>query len=112
MSHQRLVLRQSERGFSLIMIAACSVVMVGMLGLTTDMGRVYIAKNELQAFADAASVAAALKLDGTSAGLTAANTAGTKGPVGPAGSVNSWYFSTQPVASPTVSCSQTYDGTY
>ena len=33
--------------------------MVGMLGLTTDLGRVYIAKNELQSFADAASIAAA-----------------------------------------------------
>ncbi len=54
---------QSERGFSLIMIAVSSVVMFGMLGLTTDLGRVYIVKNELQAFVDASSVAAALQLN-------------------------------------------------
>ena len=45
------------------MIAVSSVVMFGMLGLTTDLGRVYIVKNELQAFVDASSVAAALQLN-------------------------------------------------
>jgi uncharacterized membrane protein len=64
--------KQSERGFSLIMIAVSSVVMFSMLGLTTDLGRVYIVKNELQAFVDASSVAAAPQLNGTQAGLTAA----------------------------------------
>ena len=60
--------RRSQGGFSLIMIGACAVVLFGMMGLTTDLGRVYIAKNELQAFADASAMAAALKLNGTSSG--------------------------------------------
>ncbi len=34
--------KKSERGFSLIMMSAAAVVMFGMLGLTTDLGRVFI----------------------------------------------------------------------
>jgi len=48
----------------------CSVAMIGMLGLAVDLGRAYITKNEAQAFADAAAIAAALQLDGTAAGIT------------------------------------------
>ena len=105
------------------MIGVCSVVMVGMLGLTIDMGRAYIAKNELQAFADAASIAAALKLDGTSTGLTNADAAGNTGPVGPSSLANGWYFAAQTVSSPakpvqgssstaTVTYSTLLNGTY
>ena len=103
---------QSERGFSLIMIAVSSVVMFGMLGLTTDLGRVYIVKNELQAFVDASSVAAALQLNGTQAGLTAADAVAASGPVGPAGTYNGWDFDTLKVPTPTVSYSTTYGGPY
>jgi uncharacterized membrane protein len=67
------------------MIAVSSVVMFGMLGLTIDLGRVYIVKNELQAFVDASSIAAALQLNGTTTGLAAADAAAANGPVGPAG---------------------------
>jgi uncharacterized membrane protein len=55
------------------MIVVCSVAMIGMLGLTIDLGRAYIIKNELQSFADAAAVAAALELNGTSQGLSRAD---------------------------------------
>jgi len=47
----------------------------------------YITKNEAQSYADAAAVAAALKLDGTAAGLTAADAAVAASP-------NKWGFST------------------
>jgi hypothetical protein len=104
--------KQSERGFSLIMIAACSVVMFGMLGLTIDLGRVYIAKNELQAFVDASSVAATLQLNGTQAGLVAADAAAASGPVGPTGTYNGWNFDSAKVPTPVVSYSTTYGGTY
>jgi len=40
-----------------------------------DLGRVYIARNEAQIFADAASMAAAKQLDGTAAGLDRARAA-------------------------------------
>lgn len=104
--------KQSERGFSLIMIAACSVVMFGMLGLTIDLGRVYISKNELQAFVDASSVAATLQLNGTQAGLVAADAAAASGPVGPTGTYNGWNFDSAKVSTPVVSYSTTYGGTY
>jgi hypothetical protein len=104
--------KQSERGFSLIMIAVSSVVMFGMLGLTTDLGRVYIVKNELQAFVDASSVAASLQLNGTQAGLAAADAAAASGPVGPAGTYNGWDFDALKVPTPTVSYSTTYGGSY
>ena len=94
------------------MIAASAAVMFGMLGLTTDLGRVYIVKNELQSFADASSMAAALQLNGTSAGLTAADTAAANGPTGPAGSYNGWHFDSTKVATPTTTYSTTYGGTY
>src|SRR2546426_7389677 len=74
--------KQPERGFALIMMGAAAVVMVGMLGLTTDLGRVYIVKNELQTFVDASTIAAALQLNGTAAGLTAADAAAASGPLG------------------------------
>src|SRR5262245_3137405 len=99
--------RKKTRGFSLVIMGVCGTVMFGMLGLTTDLGRVYIAKNELQTFADAASIAGALKLDGTSAGLNKADSAAATGPTGPSGAVNGWYFSTQTVASPTISYATT-----
>jgi Flp pilus assembly protein TadG len=104
--------KQSERGFSLVMMAASAVVMFGMLGLTTDLGRVYIVKNELQSFADASSMAAALQLNGTADGLKAADTAAANGPVGPAGSYNGWHFDSTKVAAPATTYSTTYNGSY
>ena len=47
-------------------------VLLAMIGLAFDLGRVYIARNETQVFADAAAMTAAARLDGTPAGLTAA----------------------------------------
>ena len=46
-----------------------------MMGLCTDLSRMYIAKNELQAFSDAAALAATRHLDGTDTGLTYARNA-------------------------------------
>ena len=104
--------KRSEQGFSLVMIAVSSVVMFGMLGLTTDLGRVFIVKNELQTFVDASSVAASLQLNGTTAGLVAADTAAANGPPGPTGTYNGWHFDTAKVPTPAVSYSTTYSGTY
>ena len=104
--------KRSERGFSLITIAASAVVMFGMMGLTTDLGRVYIAKNELQAFADASAVWAAFQLNGTSAGLIAADAAAASGPPGPTGSYNGWYFDSKRVPTPTVTYASSSGGAY
>src|SRR5579862_2114054 len=66
-----------DRGFILVTVALAAVAVFGFLGLAVDLGRMYIVKNETQSYADAAALAAALQLNGTSAGVTAAQTAAT-----------------------------------
>src|SRR5260370_25022933 len=66
----QLAMKQGERGFVLIPMAIISVALIGVLGMAVDVGRAFIAKNETQAFCDAASMAAVLKLDGTSTGIS------------------------------------------
>ena len=68
---------RGKRGFTLLTTGACSIAMLGMLGLAVDLGRLYVAKNEMQAYTDSASMAAAVELDGTAAGITRAQTAVT-----------------------------------
>jgi hypothetical protein len=75
--------RPRERGFVLVTMAVCLVAMMAMLGLAVDLGRMYIVRNESQAYVDAASLTAALQLDGTTGGITRA--AGTL-----SGSTNRW----------------------
>jgi Flp pilus assembly protein TadG len=87
--------RRRQRGFILIVMAGASVVLFGCLGLAVDVGRMYIAKNEAQGYADAAALAAALKLDGTSAGVTAAKNAAT-------GMADKWNFMTSNFSGTTV----------
>lgn len=53
-------------------MTAGALTMTGVLGMAFDIGRMYIAKSELQSFADAAALAAALRLDGQSTGITRA----------------------------------------
>ena len=79
--------RKRQRGFVLVIMAGAAVVLFACLGLAVDVGRMYIAKNEAQGYADAAALAGALKLDGTSAGVTAAKTAAT-------GMADRWNFMT------------------
>lgn len=49
--------------------------LLAVVGMSFDLGRVYIARNEAQIFADAASMSAAKQLDGTAAGLDRARAA-------------------------------------
>ena len=55
--------------------AACAVALFGAAGLAIDIGRMYITKTEAQSYADAAAVSAVIKLNGTAAGLIAADAA-------------------------------------
>jgi Putative Flp pilus-assembly TadE/G-like len=79
-SNQRLITgavgcrRKSRRGFVVIAVGLSILFLVGVAGLAVDIGRMYIAKSEAQAFCDAAAVSAAVKLDGTASGITAAQT--------------------------------------
>src|SRR5512138_1677908 len=67
--------RSPEKGFVLIAVAISILIIVAMLGMAIDLGRAFITKNEAQAFTDAAALAAARELNGTSSGVTAATNA-------------------------------------
>src|ERR1700692_2618959 len=74
--------RKNQRGFSLLLIAASGSVMLGMLGLAFDLGRMFIVKNELQTFVDASAIAACRLMDGSQAGIQSAHNIATAGPLG------------------------------
>ena len=63
------------RGYVILATSVSIFVLLGMIGLAVDLGRLYIFKSEAQAFADSASIAAAIKLNGKSSGITAAEAA-------------------------------------
>ena len=67
--------RGKQRGFVLIVMSSCMFLLLAVIGMAFDLGRVYITRNEAQVFVDAASLAAAQQLDGTSAGLDRARAA-------------------------------------
>ncbi len=98
-------LRRRRRGFIMIATAASLVVLVAVLGLAVDLGRVYIVKSEAQAFADAAAITAARDLNGKRSGLDAAEAS-------VAASTNGWNFGTQrfPTANTVVEFSSTAFG--
>lgn len=51
------------------------LLLLAVMGLAFDLGRVYIARNEAQVFTDAAAMAAAAKLNGSPAGILKAREA-------------------------------------
>lgn len=53
----------------LIAMSVTMLLLLAVMGLAFDVGRIYIARNEAQVFTDAAAMAAASKLDGTKAGI-------------------------------------------
>jgi Flp pilus assembly protein TadG len=69
-------------------MSVCMFLLLAVIGMAFDLGRVYIARNEAQIFVDAASMAAAKQLDGTAAGLDRARAAVTALP-------NRWNLGTQ-----------------
>ena len=97
--------QQNKRGVVLILAAVGAFAMVGILGLAFDLGRMQVAKSELQNYTDAAAIGAALKLDGTSAGVTRATTSATN-------DVNQWGFGAENVGSVTVTYAQALTSAY
>lgn len=63
---------RTEGGFVLMTTAILLIALLALCGLAVDIGRMYITKNEAQAYADSAALSAAMKLDGTEAGIQAA----------------------------------------
>jgi len=92
-----------ERGFVLITMALAAFALIGVLGMAVDIGRMFIVKNETQAYCDSAALAAALALDGTTTGITNAQTAVTN-------SANTWNFDTTTISNPTVTFATTTAG--
>jgi len=69
-----------QRGYVLLSVGAAAIVLIGAVGLSIDLGRMYITKGESQTFADSAALAAVLELDATSAGIDRARSAATNNP--------------------------------
>lgn len=107
--HARPLTRQ--RGAVAIIVGLSIAVLVGFAGLALDLGRLYIAKTELQNSSDACALAAARELTGTSGNqLTIAEAAGIT-----TGGANSVMFQHEPVAyaaNSNVTFSQTLNGVY
>src|SRR6266849_6257787 len=94
-----------QQGFILMIMGLVAVAMMGAMGLAIDMGRVFIIRNETQAFCDSAAVAAAAYLDNTSTAVQNADAAAKATAV-------KWNFSTTTVSSPTVEYATTPSGTW
>ena len=92
-----------ENGFVLMATSFCIVALLGMLGLATDLGRMYVVRNEAQAYVDSAALSAALQLDGTSSGIGRARAA-------VAASSNLWNMSTQSFEGATVQFASSQNG--
>jgi Flp pilus assembly protein TadG len=92
-----------ERGITLLITGFSLFVVIGMVGLAFDLGRMYIAKNETQTYVDAAAIAAALELDGTIDGLNRARDA-------VANNANHWNFQVKPFSGAQVEFAQTTGG--
>jgi len=69
---------------------------MAVAGLGIDIGRMYLIKSELQAFADAAALSAALRLDGTDQGIRGARQAPAELSTGP--NAMRWDMGTRPIS--------------
>jgi Flp pilus assembly protein TadG len=87
------------------------VVMLAAVGLSIDLGRMFVYKNELQTFADASALAAVSQLDGTQTGVVGAETTATNGPLGTT-RPNGYNFDTVAVSNVSTGYATTFTGTY
>lgn len=71
------------------------MILLGCAVFGIDLGRMYMIKSEMQAFADAAALSAALEMDGSDAGLRRARKAAAQLATGPA--AMRWDMGTQPI---------------
>jgi Flp pilus assembly protein TadG len=85
--------------------------MIGLLGLAFDAGRMFICKNELQAFVDASALAAVSHLDGTQTGVQTANSMATAGPNGGT-TPNGYNFGTTTISTVTNTYATSFGGSY
>lgn len=69
--------RRDEAGGILVFVAAALAVMLGMVALSFDLGRMSITQSELQSFADSVALSAAGELDGNDDSIDRATQAAT-----------------------------------
>jgi Flp pilus assembly protein TadG len=93
------------------MVTVMANVMLAGVGLAVDIGRTFVVHSELQAFSDAAALAAVRDLDGTRTGIQNAHTLATQGPLG-ASLPNATNFGTTSVSTATDTYATTFGGTY
>lgn len=109
---RRLFIAKHHQSGAIAIIVALSIaVLIGFVGLALDLGKLYIAKTELQNSSDACALAAAHELTGTSVTqLTIAEAAGIT-----TGNANRVIFQSEPVAvnaDSSVTFSETLNGAY
>lgn len=95
--------RTTETGYVLVATAIGVVALLSAVGLAIDLGRMYVAKAEAQNFADAAALAACVRLDGTAFGLERARAVVTESP-------NRWNFGTRPFSQVLIEFGRTATG--
>ena len=103
--------KTGERGFSLILIGLLLFVMIGMVGLAIDLGRIFVYKSELQTFADNSAMAAVAKMDGSQTGIQSANAMALTGPDG-AALANKVNFDSTTISTVTPTYATSFAGTY
>jgi Flp pilus assembly protein TadG len=91
----RMGKKMHERGVVLAAFGLAATVIIGGIGLCFDLGRLFIVRNEAQAFADAGALAAVAELDGTPTGISNANAAAAR-------TWSRWHFGLQNFSAPTV----------
>src|SRR5438045_6158971 len=64
-----------RKGYVMVATALSLSFLMGAVGLGVDIGRMYIAKSEAQAYVDASALSAVRYLDGTDTGITKAKNA-------------------------------------
>ena len=78
-----MAVRRSRKGFVLIATAIALTLLLALAALAIDLGRMYVIRAELQTFADAAALTAAMQLDGSASGLANARTSAARLATGP-----------------------------
>ncbi len=73
--------KAGRRGFVLILMSLSMFLILAVMGLAFDLGRIYIARNEAQVFTDAAALTAGAKLNGNSTGIAEARAAVARVPI-------------------------------
>ena len=91
-----------KRGFVLVAFSLALLFILGIVGLAFDIGRMYCARSEAQAFVDSAALAGAERMNGTMAGLYEAIATATSSP----DQRKRWQFSTESFSDMTVQFSK------